>query len=89
MLLLSEQDIRQAVSMDEMIDAVKKAFTMMSEGTCEVPQRTVIGHPDGQSTFLFMPAYAPSLDAASLKVVNIFPGNIDRGLSSAPGQRNG
>lgn len=86
MLLLSEKEIHRVVSMNDMIDAVKKAFIMMTEGTCEVPLRTVIDDKDGQSTFLFMPAYAPGMDVASLKVINIFPGNIDRGLSSAPAQ---
>ena len=86
MLLLSEQDITKVVSMKEMIEAVKSAFIMMSEGTCDVPLRTVIDHPDGDSAFLFMPAYAPGMNAASLKVVDIFPHNIDRGLSTGPGQ---
>lgn len=86
MLLLSEQDIRRSITMRDMIDAVKSAFVMMSEGRCDVPLRTVIDHKDGSSTFVFMPAYAPDMDTASVKVVDIFPGNIDRGLSSAPGQ---
>lgn len=86
MLLLSEKDIRRVVTMNDMIEAVKNAFVMMTEGPCEVPLRTVIDNADGRSTFLFMPAYAPEMSAASLKVVNIFPGNIDKGLSSAPGQ---
>jgi ornithine cyclodeaminase len=33
-----------------------------------------------------MPAYAPELDAASLKVIDIFPHNIDSGLMSSPAQ---
>ncbi len=86
MILLSEKDIRQVVTMKEIIEAVKTSFVMMAKGECEVPLRTVIEHADGESAFLFMPAYAQEMDAASLKVVNIFPRNIDRGLSSAPGQ---
>lgn len=86
MLLLSKQDIRKSVTMKDMIEAVQKAFIMMSEERCQVPLRTVISHPDGESSFLFMPAYAAEMDAAAVKVVDIFPGNIDKGLSSAPGQ---
>ena len=86
MLLLSEKDISSIITMEDMIGAAEKAFVMMAEGTCQAPQRTVINHKDGNSTFLFMPAYAPDMDAAAVKVVDIFPGNIDRGLSSAPGQ---
>ncbi len=86
MLLISEQDIRKAVTMKEMIEAVKSAFIMMTRGECDVPLRTVIAHEDGESSFLFMPAYAPGMNAASLKVVNIFPHNGDKGLATAPGQ---
>lgn len=33
-----------------------------------------------------MPAYAADIDAAALKIINIFPNNIDKDLSSAPAQ---
>ena len=86
MLLLSERDIRECVTMKDVIGAVEKAFIMMEKGGCQVPQRTVIRHSDGESCFLFMPAYASEMHAAAVKVVDIFPRNIDIGLPSAPGQ---
>lgn len=85
MLLLSKEDIRQIITMKELIEADKLAFKMVVDGTVEVPLRTVIsGKYDG--SFLFMPAYAPEIDAASVKVVNIFPHNPEQGLATSPGQ---
>ena len=85
MLLLNREDIAQVFSTRDAIEAVKTAFQMTEDGKIDSPLRTVInGRYDG--TFLFMPAYAPELDAASLKVIDIFPHNIDSGLMSSPAQ---
>lgn len=86
MLLLSQADMKKIFTMRDAIEAVKAAFQMVSEGTCEIPLRTAIQAPAYEGCFLFMPAYAPSLDCASLKVINIFPQNIDRGIPSSPAQ---
>jgi len=85
MLLLNRADIEKVFTTRDAIDAVKTAFKMTEDGKIDSPLRTVIeGKYDG--TFLFMPAYAPELDAASLKVINIFPHNIDNGLMTSPAQ---
>lgn len=86
MLLLSPTDIRHVFSMKDAIEADKLAFRLFSDGKTDVPLRTQIVSEKQNGTFLFMPAYAPDLDAAALKIINIFPNNIDKGLSSAPAQ---
>lgn len=86
MLLLSKEDIKKVFSMKDAIAADKDAFRIFTEGKSEVPLRTVIPAEKHKGTFLFMPAYVPELDCASLKVVNIFPDNIDKGMPSAPAQ---
>ena len=68
MLLLSKEDIKSVITMKDMIEADKQAFKMVVDGTVDTPLRTVInGKYDG--AFLFMPAYAPELDAAAMKVI--------------------
>ena len=86
MLLLSRDDIVRVFKMPDAIEAVKTAFAMVSSGRCEVPLRTMIQAPKRNGAFLFMPAYAEDLDLASLKCINQFPGNIDKGLPSSPAQ---
>lgn len=85
MLLLSREDIKKVITMNDMIEADKKAFKMVVDETIDIPLRTVInGKYDG--AFLFMPAYAPEIDAAAVKVIDIFPHNIDNGLMTSPAQ---
>jgi ornithine cyclodeaminase len=86
MLLLSKTDIQKVFSMKEAIEADKIAFKMHVEGKDEAPLRTKIQAPKYEGCFLFMPAYVEEMDIASLKIVNIFPKNIDHGIPSAPAQ---
>ncbi|MDT2597967.1 ornithine cyclodeaminase family protein [Enterococcus dongliensis] len=86
MLLLSRDNINQVFTMKDAIEADKVAFRLFSENKTEVPLRTQIVSEKQNGTFLFMPSYAPDLDAAALKIINIFPDNIDKGLASAPAQ---
>ena len=85
MLLLDRKDIASVFTTRDAIEAVKTAFAMTESGKIVSPLRTVVeGKYDG--TFLFMPAYAPDRDAASLKVIDVFPQNIEKGLMSSPAQ---
>lgn len=86
MLLLSKEDIKKVFTMKDAIEADKKAFQLVVEGKCDSPIRTNIQAPKYDGSFLFMPAYVEEMDAASLKIVNIFPHNIDNGIPSSPAQ---
>ena len=85
MLLLSREDIKSVITMKDIIEADKKAFGNGSGRYSGYTACTVVnGNYDG--AFLFMPAYAPEMDAAAMKVINIFPHNIDNGLMTSPAQ---
>ncbi len=85
MLLLSRSDISKVVTMRDIIEADKVAFKSVVDGSVDIPLRTVIeGKYDG--AFLFMPAYAPEIDAAAVKVIDIFPHNPEQGLMTSPAQ---
>lgn len=86
MLLLSREDIKKVFNMEDAIAADKKAFQLVVEGKCEAPLRTNIQAPKYDGCFLFMPAYVEEMDTASLKIINIFPHNIDNGIPSSPAQ---
>lgn len=86
MLLLKKEDIKKVFSMEDAIEAVKEAFTLYSQGKSQVPLRTNIQVPKSNGTLLFMPAFAEELDAASLKIVNIYPDNAKKNLPTAPAQ---
>ena len=86
MLLLSREDIKKVFTMKDAIEADKKAFQLVVEGKCDAPLRTNIQAPKHEGCFLFMPAYVEEMDTASLKIINIFPHNIDNGIPSSPAQ---
>ncbi len=86
MLLLSEKEIRSVFSMRDAMEAVKEAFALSVRGGCQAPLRTNIQAAGVDGCFLFMPAYAPELETAALKNINIFPGNIERGLPTSTAQ---
>lgn len=86
MLLLSREDIKKVFSIKDAIEADKKAFQLVVEGKCDAPLRTNIQAPKHEGCFLFMPAYVEDMETASLKIINIFPHNIDNGIPSSPAQ---
>jgi len=83
MLILTGNDVRQALPMRETIEAMKQAYASLSNGTAQVPLRThlpILSH-DGLS--LFMPAYVKTerAEALAIKVVSLFPDNPNLGLA--------
>ncbi|MEF9916161.1 MAG: ornithine cyclodeaminase family protein [Lachnospiraceae bacterium] len=86
MLLLTKEDIKEVFTMKDAIEADKEAYCLFSQGKTDVPLRTQIQAPQSEGVFVFMPAYAPALSCASLKVVNIFPENAKKNLPTAPAQ---
>jgi ornithine cyclodeaminase/alanine dehydrogenase-like protein (mu-crystallin family) len=83
MLILTADEIRKALPMNEAIEAMKRAYASLSEGTAQVPLRTRLSIPGGEALSLFMPAYVNSQegDALAIKIVSLFPGNPARGLA--------
>ena len=80
MLLLNEAAIREFFTLQDAVEAVKKAFSLFSDGRIQVPLRTRINASGRDGTFLCMPAYCEEEAAACVKVLNIFKGNADIGL---------
>jgi len=83
MLILTADDVRSALPMNEAIEAMKNAYASLSSGTAVVPLRTRLPIPNGEALSLFMPAFvsAEDGDALAIKVVSLFPTNPARGLA--------
>lgn len=86
MLLLNEKDIRTVFDMNDAIDSNIEAYKIFSNGNAVVPLRQVVAADGGRGNFAFMPAYSSKLGAAGIKIVNIFPGNRERGEATTIGQ---
>jgi len=86
MLILTKEDIAAVCSMEDAIEAVKEAFIVHSEGSVKVPLRINIRSDKYNGNMLFMPAYCEKKDAASLKIVSVYPDNKEKNLPSTPAQ---
>jgi alanine dehydrogenase len=78
--ILSSKDIRQALSMRQAIEAMKRAFAQLSSGQADVPLRTVLDVPRQNGITLFMPGYLAADEQMAVKVVSVFNDNPARGL---------
>ncbi|UES57607.1 ornithine cyclodeaminase family protein [Roseibium aggregatum] len=84
MLLLTEDQTRDALPCPDLIDALAKMF----RSGCVMPTRhhhdmEIPGEPD--ATVLLMPAWVPG-GYAGVKVVNVVPGNSERNLPAISAQ---
>ncbi|MGN0423496.1 MAG: ornithine cyclodeaminase family protein [Lachnospiraceae bacterium] len=86
MLLLNREDIKQVFTIKDAIEADKIAFKMVTDSSCAMPLRTNIPVPEYDGSLLFMPAYSETMDAAVLKIISLFPHNVEHGLPSSPAQ---
>lgn len=78
--VLSQNDVRRAVSMAQAIEIVKGAFAQLSAGQAVVPIRTQLQVARHEGITLFMPAYLQESDDLGVKIVSVFPRNLERGL---------
>jgi ornithine cyclodeaminase len=78
MLIISKPEIKKIFSMKEAIAANKEALSLYSNNKTIAPLRTHLNMPKQNGQSLFMPAYVEDLDAVGIKVVSIFPENLQR-----------
>ena len=86
MLILNKEDIKSVFTMKEAIEADKEALRIYSEGKSITPLRVNIDIKKEQGQSLFMPSYVEDLDATGIKIVSVFPKNIEKGKPSVPAQ---
>lgn len=84
MLLLTKKDIKKVFTMKDAIEADKQAFRIYAEGGSVVPLRVNLGVPKYEGQTLFMPGYVEELDSTGVKIVSVFPRNIEKGKPSVP-----
>jgi len=79
-LILSGDDVRRALPMQQAIGAMKRAFTQLSRGQADVPLREALRVPRHRGVTLFMPAYLASDDQMAVKIASVFEDNPAKGL---------
>jgi ornithine cyclodeaminase len=75
MLIISEEDIKKAVTMADVMRAVETALIEYSSGRTVTPVRTAITTAQAEGTALFMPSLVESTGSLGVKFVSVFPKN--------------
>jgi len=76
--VLNADALSRCLSMNETIEAMKRAFADYSSGAATVPQRISLAIPPDDGVLLIKPALLPD-EAVGAKLVSVFPGNSKRG----------
>ncbi len=85
-LLLSEREIAELISIEEVMDAVELAFKENALGYAQNPPKVYLEFPKYNGDLRVMPAYLERQDIASVKVVSVHPDNFQKfGLSAVRG----
>ncbi|HEX2669116.1 MAG TPA: ornithine cyclodeaminase family protein [Gammaproteobacteria bacterium] len=79
MLVLDRKQVESLLDMDALIAALAPAMVELSAGRISMPPRTLAEVPE-RGLLGVMPAYLPSSNTLSCKLVSVFPGNGPKGL---------
>jgi alanine dehydrogenase len=80
MLVLSEQQVRSLIDLDELIVALEQAHLQYSTGNAVMPVRLVVPLPQIQGRITSMPGFLNHEKALGMKVVTYFHDNPKRNL---------
>lgn len=83
-IVLNEADMRRVFSMEEAVRADKDALKLYSEGKSNIPLRANLDVPENEGQSLYMYGYAAPAHALGVKIVSVYPKNIEKGLNSVP-----
>ena len=85
MIILTQRDVVELLSMADCIDVMGRALGALTRGESILPLRTVMRLPSGKDFFAVMPAFVASPDAVGAKIITVFPGNHGTALDSHQG----
>ena len=83
-LLLTKEDMKKVITMDQAIQADKEALAIYSCGEKDIPLRTNLDIKEFEGQSLYMPGYAKAAKALGVKIVSVYPKNAEKGIPSVP-----
>lgn len=82
--VLNQDEMKKVFCMKDAILADKDALELYSLGKTTIPLRHNIDVVEHEGQSLYMPGYVPDTNALGVKIVSVFPKNIEKGLTSVP-----
>lgn len=85
LLVLGGASVQHALPMAECIEIIDRTMRAVSKGGAKLPLRTVMPLPQAGNVFGVMPGYLDEPRVLGAKIVAVYPGNPERGLSTHTG----
>ena len=82
---LSATDVKQCITMADAIDAMEHAFLQLANQQVIMPLRTTVAVKNERATTHIMPAFFEQERQLGMKVVSLFPNNIEQSLPAING----
>jgi alanine dehydrogenase len=79
-LWLNQEDVKAVLDMPSAMDAVEEAFAGHGRKEVQMPPKSYLYFPEHNGDLRTMPACLEGDDIAGVKIVNVHPGNRDKGL---------
>lgn len=80
MKFFTDLDVARVVDPVKVVEAVEKAYVLFSLGKVVMPVRSRVEARDEGGDILMMPCLVPEMKIFSLKLVTVYPKNIEKGL---------
>lgn len=85
MLVLSQEQVKELITMEEAIEVNEDVYVSFSTGQSTVPLRINMELDTSEHFSLIMPGFLQDMDGLGIKVVNCFPENAEKGIPATLG----
>ena len=83
-LVLNAADMEKVMNSRDAVEADRLALAAYAEGNVDIPLRPGTKVPEHNGNALYMLGYVPAAEALGVKIVSVYPDNIEKGLPSVP-----
>lgn len=82
--VLNQTEMLSVVTMSDIIEANRQAMKLYSSKEVDIPLRVNLNVAEHEGQSLYMTGYAGGADALGVKIVSVYPKNIEKGITSVP-----
>jgi ornithine cyclodeaminase len=80
MLIISKKDVQNLMPVGDAIALVGEAYVELANGTGDIPERIGVSSRGENGITLVMPGYLSKSDNLAVKMVSVFPDNLNRDI---------
>jgi len=84
-LIVNQSEVAQLLPMDECMDVMTETLSALAGGKAILPLRPIMWLPERVGALGMMPSYLGNIDAMGVKVITVFPGNLNTEYDSHQG----